>query len=258
MPQSARGLRTPCLLRQPPVDAFQQISQLRRRDRHRAIRAIARSSRRPDEATALQPLGEQAHALAVVPKHLDQAAAPPAEHKQLAIMSIALERLLHQQCQAVEALAHVGVAGRQPHPRSARDRNRHRRRPVRAAITAETVATSAAPLIRSRAPLASSISISPRDATIAGLAATPGSGAIVTAAKPGAARARPHSSCRHRYSWLAWIPASRATADAIAPGSSAAATIRSFSARDQRRRRSTDVITSTCVFVIGLSLGLVL
>ena len=37
-----------------------------------------------------------------------------------------------------------------------------------------------------------------------------------------------------------------------------AATIRSLSARDQRRRRSTDVITSTCVFVIGLSLGLVL
>jgi hypothetical protein len=45
---------------------------------------------------------------------------------------------------------------------------------------------------------------------------------------------------------------------ALAPGSSAAPTIRSFSARDHRRRRSTDVITSTCVFVIGLSLGLVL
>ena len=79
-----------------------------------------------------------------------------------------------------------------------------------------------------------------------------------TAAKPGVARARPHSSCRQRYSWLAWIPASRATADATAPGSIAAATIRSFSAHDQRRRRSTDVITSTCVFVIGLPLGLVL
>jgi hypothetical protein len=41
------------------------------------------------------------------------------------------------------------------------------------------------------------------------------------------------------------MPASRANADAIAPRSIAAATIRSFSARDQRRRRSTDVITST-------------
>jgi hypothetical protein len=38
----------------------------------------------------------------------------------------------------------------------------------------------------------------------------------------------------------------------------AAATIRSFSARGQRRRRCIDVITSTCTLVIGLSLGLVL
>src|SRR5271167_4616077 len=36
----------------------------------------------------------------------------------------------------------------------------------------------------------------------------------------------------------------------------AAATIRSFSARDQLRRRCTDVITSTCVLVIGVVLGL--
>src|ERR1700730_15093834 len=38
----------------------------------------------------------------------------------------------------------------------------------------------------------------------------------------------------------------------------AAATIRSFSARDQLRRRCTDVITSTCVLVIGVVLGLLL
>src|SRR3989442_449894 len=38
----------------------------------------------------------------------------------------------------------------------------------------------------------------------------------------------------------------------------AAATIRSFSARDQRRRRCTDVITSTCVLVIVLVLVVVL
>src|SRR5262249_19374176 len=44
---------------------------------------------------------------------------------------------------------------------------------------------------------------------------------------------------------------------ALAPGASAAATIRSFSARDHRRRRCTDVITSTA-FVIGLVLVLAL
>ena len=38
----------------------------------------------------------------------------------------------------------------------------------------------------------------------------------------------------------------------------AAVTIRSFSDRDQLRRRCTDVITSTCVFVIGVVLGLLL
>ena len=42
------------------------------------------------------------------------------------------------------------------------------------------------------------------------------------------------------------------------PAPWAAATIRSFSARDQLRRRCTEVITSTCVLVIGVVLGLLL
>jgi hypothetical protein len=57
---------------------------------------------------------------------------------------------------------------------------------------------------------------------------------------------------------LVWMPAARATSDAIAPGSSDAATIRSFSESGQRRRRCTDVITSTRPFVMRLSLGLVI
>src|SRR5579859_7634220 len=51
------------------------------------------------------------------------------------------------------------------------------------------------------------------------------------------------------------MPATRATSEATAPGSIAAATIRSFSARDQCRRRCTDVITSTCALVIGVALA---
>jgi len=54
---------------------------------------------------AFQPLRVKAHALAVVPQHLDQSTAPAAEHEQMAIVRIALERLLYQQSQAVEALA---------------------------------------------------------------------------------------------------------------------------------------------------------
>src|SRR5690606_24995597 len=52
------------------------------------------------------------------------------------------------------------------------------------------------------------------------------------------------------------MPADRATSETDTPGSSDAATRRSFSSRDQRRRLSTDVITSTRGIVIGLLLGL--
>src|SRR5262245_10533884 len=114
MPQSARRLWTPAVLRQPPVDAFQQISQLRRRDRHRAIRVLAWSARWPDKSAAFEPLHEQAHALTVMPQHFDQRAPPTAEYEQMASVGIKLERLLHQQRQAVEAFAQIGVTGRQP------------------------------------------------------------------------------------------------------------------------------------------------
>jgi len=52
------------------------------------------------------------------------------------------------------------------------------------------------------------------------------------------------SSLRQRKSWLTWMPAECAISETLARGSSVAATNRSFSSRDQRRRRSTDVITS--------------
>src|ERR1700687_6238889 len=127
-----------------------------------------------------------------MPQHLDQPAAAPTEHEQMPTVRITLECLLYQQGQTIKALAHVGVAGRQP------------------------------------------------NSCAAGICA--GS-----------------QSCRRpRNTWLAAIPAARAPAEATAPGSIAAATIRSFSARDHRRRRSTDVITSTCALVIGLALGVAL
>src|SRR5262249_52762584 len=70
----ARRLPSPRKLRQAPVDAFRKVAQLRWHDRHRlALRP------RPDEAAAIQALGEQAHALAVVPQDLDQPVALAAE-----------------------------------------------------------------------------------------------------------------------------------------------------------------------------------
>src|SRR5260370_37093037 len=87
----SRCLWTPRMLRHAPVDAFQQIAELRRRDRDDALRC-----RRPDEAAALQPLREQTHALPVVPQNLDQSAATSAKDKELAAVRIALELLLHR------------------------------------------------------------------------------------------------------------------------------------------------------------------
>src|SRR5678815_1330807 len=80
----------------------------------------------------------------------------------MTLMGIALELLLHQQRQPVEALAHVRVPSREPHPRAWRRSDHERRLPSAiAAITADSIAQSTAPLIRIRAPLANSISISP-------------------------------------------------------------------------------------------------
>src|SRR5215211_9527913 len=98
----------------------------------------------------------------------------------MANVRIALERLLHQQRQAIEALAHVGMTGRQPHPRASRQRD-HRRRPPPAsvAIVVVSVAASIAPVIRMRDPFANSTSISPA----ADNPAIAGSAVIRTAAK---------------------------------------------------------------------------
>src|ERR1700681_3492724 len=65
-------------------------------------------------------------------------------------------------------------------------------------------------------------------------------GATRTGATPTGGCVR--SSRRQPYSWPGWIPASRATADTLPPGSSVAATSCHFSAGLQRRRRRTDVM----------------
>src|SRR5262245_40757630 len=127
-----------------------------------------------------------------MPQHLDQPAAPAAEHEQVPVVRIALEHLLHQHGQPVEALAHVRMAGRQPHTPAARDRD-HRRDALFASvlITADTTPASTVPLMRSRVPPANSISTNPAAAAgRLGLPASPAAAAIVTAANPGAPAVR--------------------------------------------------------------------
>ena len=60
----------------------------------------------------------------------------------------------------------------------------------------------------------------------------PDSGVTATGLSVTGACVRSQSCWRHRNNWLGSILAARATSDATAPGSIAAATIRSLSARD--------------------------
>jgi hypothetical protein len=118
---------------------------------------------------------------------------------------------------------------------------------ARACMTAATIGASTGPQIRNRAPVLNSTSITPGDIGNAVI----GAASVGTSNVNDANRAAPCNCRRQRNSWLACIPASRATADATAPGSIAAATMRSFSALDHLRRCRTEVTISACVFVIG-------
>src|SRR5262249_52214852 len=118
---------------------------------------------------------------------------------------------------------------------------------VRACMTAATIGASTGPQIRNRTPVVNSTSIAPDHIGNAVIGAVSVGSFNVNDANRGA----PCNCRRHRNSWLACIPASRATADATAPGSIAAATMRSFSALDHLRRCRTEATISTCVFVIG-------
>src|SRR5262249_30677220 len=129
-------------------------------------------------------------------------------------------------------------------------RERHRSpQSVRACMTAATIGASTGPQIRNRAPLVNATSITPGDIGTAVI----GAASVGTSNVNDANREAPCNCRRQRNSWLACIPASRATADATAPGSIAAATMRSFSALDHLRRCRTEVTISisACVLVIG-------
>src|SRR5271165_6650737 len=95
--------------RTTPINAFQQHRQLRSRQRHRAITGL-----RPHEATPLQPLGIQAHPIAIPPQHLDQIAAPATEDKHVSRERTLLQLRLHQPTQPVEAASQIRYARRNP------------------------------------------------------------------------------------------------------------------------------------------------
>src|SRR5271165_6055651 len=186
-----------------------------------------------------------------MPDQLHQVSPAPPEDPQIAGMRVAFEPLLHDQRQRAEPLAHVGVPGRKPNPRPARKRDhRQRSRAVSAPITFASVAASGAPSIVTRTCSPKAIVIE-HDGVGGGGAHI---GAVVGAASFSSGKTRtgtnvvvPRSAAncrRQQYRRLATTPAPRAISVTAAPGSFIAATSRAFSAVLQRRRRSTDVMTS--------------
>src|SRR3954469_12571271 len=128
-----------------------------------------------------------------------------AKHKQMTAVRIALEHLLHLQRQAVKAAPHVGMAARQPHPCTRRDRDHRRRLPLAKLFSsADTVKRSTGPVIRIRPPPANSISMTPAGSAVGSVGAgdaTTGSGKTATAENAVDETGAPvgtHSSCRQR------------------------------------------------------------
>ena len=88
---------------------------MRNADRDNAV-----CQRWPQEASALQSLREQARALAVMPNDLDQVTAAAPKNVEITSVRIPLQTLLNQTRKARESAAHIGMAGRKPHPHIAR------------------------------------------------------------------------------------------------------------------------------------------
>ena len=169
-------------------------------------------------------------------------------------MGVALERLLHHQRQRSKSLAHVGMASRQPNTRAAGKRNRRQPpRAVNAPMTLDRVPASGAPSIVTRTCAPKAIVIDAGVGDSAGDdAGSAASVAIAHSAASTATHTGTNAGCspsaancrRQRYNRLALTPAPRAISVTTAPGAFIAATSRALSSAPQRRRRSTEAITS--------------
>src|SRR6516164_9390006 len=179
-------VRTPRVLRVAPVNAFEHVSQLCRRDRNDAVRR-----RRPDKPAALQSLGVQRHAETVMPENLDQIASPPAEYEQIAGMRVALQSLLDLQSQPIHPAPHIGMPGRDPNPHTGGNRN-HR---TRALTTAAANSGGVNAAMCNRALPANSISIAGVGPSVARSLLRSSTAASTTSEKPPPVL---RSSCRHR------------------------------------------------------------
>src|SRR3954447_9746401 len=148
-----------------------------------------------------------------MPKDFNQIPSSAPKDKQMAGVRITPERLLHEQRQAIEALAHVRVTRGEPHPHAGR--NRDHRRPTTMPRTATMVSRSTGPAIRTRPPAHSTSTTPPLAGGECGGSAGEGSASGTKAGAGGgsAEGACCRSSRRHRNKRLGVIPCRRATAE---------------------------------------------
>src|SRR3954470_21117530 len=176
-----------------------------------------------------------------MPKNFNQIPSSAPKDKQMAAVRITPERLLHEQGQTIEALAHVRVPRREPHAHTGR--NRDHRRPATIPSTATTVSRSTGPAIRTRPPAHSTSPTPPLAGGECGGSAGEGSASGTKAGAGGgsAEGACCRSSRRHRNKGLGVIPCRRATAEIDPVARCASSTMARFSHAAQDRR----VLTTT-------------
>jgi hypothetical protein len=139
-------------MRRSPFQPFEQHRHLRWGQRNRAL-----LRRWPGKAALLQPLGEQAEALAVPVQNLDEITSAAAEAEDGTRERILLQHILRHDAQAVEAAPRVGDAAGQIDAHSGRDRD-HRVAPSSAATSRAKAAESMHSSTLMTRPLVSAIS----------------------------------------------------------------------------------------------------
>src|SRR5664280_934185 len=177
----------------------------------------------------------------------------PTEDEHIAGEWITPQSLLHQQCQTLHALAHIGVTGRDPDPYACR--NRDHRRSRTSSTRANAVASTPASTM-TRRPFPTIITMHPIAGTAGTVGAAGGSGTTVAGTKPVRCASTPfvagQNNLCHCINREREIPYRRAV-DEIARGvCKLSSTIRSFSSSDQRRRRPVSTTSSRSIRALYL------
>src|SRR5690606_2774299 len=176
-----------------------------------------------------------------MPDQFYQIAALTPEAEQMASQRVMLQDFLHLQRQRRKAAAHVGIARRQPHSNTGRDRDHRSVSSPRRSRNSTSTSTSRSTMTRRPFVLTTSIRPLPAAAFDGGGADVGTSGVITAGTKPSTRtppRRPSRNNCRQRYSCERETSCFSAVADTWRPSpEKPSSTIRSFASSVNRRRR---------------------